>query len=196
MNILFLGYWGANEGLSQATILPHLKILSSFSNINKIIYCSIERNGDTKFNIQDPKVVHIPLYSKKSKIPFLENVTNFIDFPNQIVFICKEYGIERVICRGALAGSLGYLSWKKTKIKYIVESYEPHSEYMIESGVWAKYDPRYIFQKYFELKQSKTAYGLMPVAYNFKKKLISQGVPENKIDVVPCCVNTTIFKRE
>lgn len=195
MNILFLGYWGANEGLSQATILPHLSILSDFDNVSTIIYCSIERYGDKTFNIGINKVTHVPLFSTPSKIPLADKVNDFIQFPKQIIELCQTNAIDKIICRGAPAGAIGYLVWKKTNINYFVESYEPHAQYMLESKIWRKYDPRYLFQRYWEKKQNQTATALMPVANNYKNYLITKGIPENKIDVIPCCVDSSIFQR-
>ena len=61
MNILFIGYWGINEGLTQATIVPHLKILSTFPTIKKIIFSSVERNEIIgPQNLSIPKTTHFP----------------------------------------------------------------------------------------------------------------------------------------
>lgn len=195
MNILFLGYWGFNEGLTQATILPHLKILSGFKNVENIYFCSIERTEDTDFDIDIPKVQHIPLYSVKSKIPLLDKIQDFTLFPKQIIELCNTYAVDKIICRGAPAGALGYLIWKKTKLPYYVESYEPHAQYMLESNVWKKWDPRYLLQKRWESKQNKTASALMPVAENYKDELIKKGVNPIKIDTIPCCVDLDKFGR-
>lgn len=189
MNLLFLGYWAANEGLTRSTIIPHLKILSDFDHVKQVVFCSIERENDTEFYDFPEKVLHQPLYSKPSKIPFFEKVSDFIDFPKQLLSLCQKHKIERLICRGAPAGALGYLVWKKCKIPYYVESYEPHADYMLESGVWGRLDPRFIFQKRWEKKQEESAEALMPVSNNFKEELLRRGVEESKIDVIPCVID-------
>ena len=83
MRILFFGYWGANDGLSQSTINPHLLILCSFPNIEKVVYVSIEREMNTTFSIPDhSKIVHIPYYSKFRAVRFLNKIGEFLLFPN------------------------------------------------------------------------------------------------------------------
>ena len=193
MNILFLGYWGANEGLSKSTIDPHLELLNGFEKIEKIVYCSIERTNESKFGQYPTKVEHVPLYSEPSTIPFYDKVNDFINFPKQLVTLCEQYNIEKLICRGAPAGALGYLVWKKNKVPYHVESYEPHADYMLESGVWGRFDPRYLLQKRWEKKQDRTAYALMPVSQNYKDRLIEKGVNPQKIDVIPCVIDAQKF---
>ena len=189
MNLLFIGYWGVNEGLTTSTILPHLRILAKFPNINKIVFCSVERDNNsesTELGIE--KVVHIPLVSKNISIKFLNKFNDFYTFTQQLLSITQKYQIDKMICRASPAGALGYLVWIKTKIPYNVESFEPHAEYMLESGVWKKFDPRYILQSYWEKQQKRTATRLMPVAFNYQKKLVEEGVEPDKIDVIPCCV--------
>jgi glycosyltransferase involved in cell wall biosynthesis len=189
MNILYLGYWGYNEGLTQATILPHLKILAEMSSINQIMFCTIERAEEKDFDCTIPKVIHQPLYSKPSKIPLWDKIQDFIDFPNQLLQLCNQFSIDKIICRGAPAGALAYLVWKKNQISYTVESFEPHAAYMLESGVWKSFDPRYLAQRYWEKKQKQTASGLMPVSEKYKYYLVEKdGVDAHKIDTIPCCV--------
>ena len=194
MNILFIGYWAFHEGLTSSTILPHLKILSEFKEVNKVIFTSIERDlRITEFDLNIPKVTHIPLYSSDSTNVFLNKWHDFTVFPKKLIQYCKDYNIDKIICRGAPAGALGYMVWKQTKTPFLVESFEPHAHYMLESGVWKKWDPRYILELYWEKKQKKHAQHLIPVAHNYKKRLVQEGVKEVKIEVTPCTVDLNYF---
>ena len=59
MNILYIGYWGANEGLSQSTVIPHLKILLGF-DIERLVYISLERNEESSFGIpSNERLTHV-----------------------------------------------------------------------------------------------------------------------------------------
>jgi hypothetical protein len=44
MTILYLAYWGVNDGLTSSTVFPHLEELCTFDKIDKIIFTTIERN--------------------------------------------------------------------------------------------------------------------------------------------------------
>jgi len=192
MNILFLGYWGIRDGLTASTIVPHLKILAALESVSKIIFCTIERSG-TVCDFELNKVVHIPLVAEDHRNVFINKFTDFVRFPKLLASITFNEKVDFLICRSSLAGALGYLVWKKTGIPYIVESFEPHADYMADSGTWSVFDPRYIIQKYFELRQKKTARYLLPVSNNYQKKLIDEGVDEQKIFVMPCCVAVREF---
>lgn len=193
MKILFLSYWGIREGLTRATIIPHIKILSKFDNIKKIILITIERDALYQSEKVTEKTEHIPIHSKSYPIPLMDKFIDFIRFPQIISQITIKQGIDKIIARGSPAGALAYLVYKKTKIPFYVESFEPHAQYMLESGVWSKWDPRYIYQLKWEAKIKNKASGLITVSTNYRKKLITQGINNIPINVAPCAVNLDTF---
>lgn len=194
-SILFIGYWSFHDGLTKATVLPHLETLSAFPQIKKIVFVTIERKAQRlPCDLNIPKTIHEPIFSKNLPLNLVNKFYDFHIFPKRLIRLIKEHKIDTVICRGAPAGALGYLVWKKTNTPYYVESFEPHADYMVESGVWKSYDPRYMMQNRWERMQKKTASGLMPVAENFKRKLLQGGVDSRKIMVVPCSVDSLKFR--
>ncbi len=190
MNLLYLSYWGFNEGLTASTVFPNLRILSSFPNVNKIIFCSIERDGQKKEypNLDIEKMEHIPLYSKNIKINALNKFYDILIFRNALIKIAKQNDCNVIICRSSLAGAIGHLVHKKLGLPYYVESFEPHADYMIEGGEWTKYGIKSLIEKYWSKKQIESAAGLMPVSVNYKNYLIAHSISANKIKVAPCCV--------
>ena len=196
MNITFIGNWSINEGLTDATVIPHLKILSGMPIVKEVIFCTIERGNDyiIERKIKIPKITHVPINSTSKFYSMVGSTLNYISFRKQILDIVIKHQSELIICRGSPAGSIGYFIKKKTGIPFYVESFEPHAEYMYESGVWSKYNLKYIMEKYWEQKQKKYAKGLMPVANNYKQKLVMEGVDASKLNVIPCCVELEEFK--
>ncbi len=190
MNILFLSYWSINEGLTAATVFPHLKILAGFVHIEKIILVTIERDESYNKDVlpEHKKISHRPLFSRRPLPNMLNKIYDFIDFPKKLTKLCKQENIDKIIARGAPAGALAMKANRKTSIPFYVESFEPHADYMLESGTWKSYDPRYVFQKKWERKQFEKATALMPVAENYKNFLVEKGVSPDRVDVMPCCV--------
>ncbi|HYG18472.1 MAG TPA: glycosyltransferase [Ohtaekwangia sp.] len=193
MKILFLSYWGIHEGLSAATVLPHLKILSEFGTIEKIIFCSIERGGHpvTPADMGE-KIIHIPLYSRPGS-SLLTKWNDFFFFPKQLRRLCRQYSVDLILCRSSLAGALGYLVSRGNNLPYAVESFEPHADYMVDSGVWHKHDTRTLIQRYFERKIKTSAMALLPVSQHYEQKLFAEGVDIGKVIVLPCCVSLPMF---
>ena len=64
--------------------------------------------------------------------------------------LCKTHKIDKIIARGAPAGALVFKISKVLNIPLVVESFEPHADYMEESGIWSKDTLKYLFQKKWE----------------------------------------------
>jgi glycosyltransferase involved in cell wall biosynthesis len=195
MKILYLCYWGIEDGLTQSTVFPNLEILSDMPNVTSIVFCTIERESkEVKYSgPQNKKITFSPLYSKKYILNSISKISDFILLPLQIKKMCQKNKVDKVITRGAMISALTLRAVKDMKIPMVVESFEPHADYMLESGVWKKWDIRYFFQKKWEQKVKLYAEKIVTVSYNYKNKLISEGVNASKIDVVPCCVNNESF---
>lgn len=194
MNLLYLSYWGINDPLTVSTVYPHLKILRELDSIDQILFCTIERETSYEY----PNAL-TGLHGFEW-IPFISGhgiknkIVDFWSIPRKLKRLIGQYQIDKLLARGAPAGALGYLVWRKTKTPFYVESYEPHAQYMFESGVWKRWDPRYILERRWERKQDLNASGLMPVAHNYEAELIAQGVPANRIHTMPCAVLVEEFK--
>jgi len=199
MRILFLGYWGLHEGLTTSTVFPHLRLLQERPDVEAIRLVTIERGADAQamlkpeFGFDGSKISFEPLRSKPAGNVILNKMEDFTRFPKELVKQAAAFKPDFILARGSPAGALAYLVWQKTKLPFYVESFEPHADYMLESGVWRRYDPRYLFQQYWETKQKQLALGLMPVAENYRQQLMKEGVPAGRIVTVPCSVNAQSF---
>ena len=199
MRILFLGYWGLHDGLTVSTIFPHLRILQERPDVAAVRLVTIERGAEAQAELtfapgfETGKISFEPLRSRPGRNVILNKIEDFTRFPNELVKQVAEFRPDFILARGTPAGSLAYLVWQKTKLPFYVESYEPHADYMLDSGVWGRYDPRYLFQRHWEIKQKELALGLMPVAENYRQQLIREGVPAGRVVTVPCSVNADAF---
>ncbi|GAB2958308.1 hypothetical protein GCM10027048_26550 [Hymenobacter coalescens] len=199
MRILFLSYWGLNDGLTTSTVFPHLRLLLARPDVAAIRLVTIERGAEAQADLRlpaefnDPRLTFEPLRSRPAGNVILNKIEDFTRFPKELVAQALAFKPDFLLARGAPAGALAYLVWQRTKLPFYVESFEPHADYMLESGVWKRYDPRYLFQRYWEKRQKQLASGLMPVAENYRQQLIREGVPAAKIVTVPCSVDAPAF---
>jgi glycosyltransferase involved in cell wall biosynthesis len=194
MNILYIGYWPATDPLTKSVILPRLEFLADIPAVENVIFCSIERHGK---QIQRPvlpgKVVHLPFISEDRKNVY---VTKFFDFVRLPVFLretVKKYKVELIIANSPLAGIIGYAFWRLIRIPFVVECFEPHADSMNESGVWTKWDVRYIILKFFEKKQAAHARQLLTVSEHFSNLLLFNKVEPHRIFTVPNGVDLEKF---
>ncbi|GAA4370425.1 hypothetical protein GCM10023185_44860 [Hymenobacter saemangeumensis] len=199
MRILFLSYWGLNDGLTTSTVFPHLRLLQERADVTAIRLVTIERGPDAQAELTfqpgfaADKITFEPLRSRPGRNVILNKIEDFTRFPQELIRQAEAFKPDFILARGAPAGALAYLVWQKTRLPFYVESFEPHADYMLESGVWRRYDPRYLFQRYWEKRQKQLALGLMPVAENYRRQLITEGVPAGRIVTVPCSVDAQAF---
>ena len=190
MKALFINYWGIQEGLTQGTSLPHLRILMAMPEVDHLWFASLERDQWPGIVDLGPNTTHLPIRTAHG---LRAKWNDFTAIPKQLAKLAQTEGIDWIICRGAPTGAIGHLIWKRTGIPYSVESFEPHAEYMLESGVWSKLDPRYGVARYFEARQKQSAFALMPVAEGYRQQLIKEGVPAQKVITQPCAVPNAHF---
>ena len=191
MKILYLSYWAAEDGLTRATVLPHLRILAEIPGVDAIVFLSIER-AKRRGELIDlgERVVHVPLYSGTS---YLHKIFDFVFLPKRLREVARQHAIDTCICRGAPAGSLGYLMNRGLATPYVVESFEPHAQYMVEARVWSRYGLKYFFQRKWERKQLSTAQRVITVSQNYRDYLIATGISSGRIATVPCAVDADQF---
>jgi hypothetical protein len=197
MKIFYISYWGVNEGLTVSTVFPNLRILSEYFQVKQIDFYTMER--DRSQTVKDyfspiAKVTHRPVYSKNLGFFLLTKIADWLRIRSTIISNAKTLKPDLVICRGAMAGAFGTLLYKKFGIPFIVESFEPHADYMLESGVWNKKSIRYKFQKKSESEIKKHADFLITVSQNYFRHLQEvEGILPERLKMVPCMVNAADF---
>jgi len=192
INVLYLGYWPARDPLTQAVIVPRLKILGQQEQIDKIIFCSIEREGKSE-SIELPKVKCVAFISEQKQNVFQTKFSDFVKIPSLLKSLILSENINLIIANSPLAGGICYLALKRLSIPLLVECFEPHADSMRESGVWNSWDPRYWILKYLEFKQKKIAWKLQVVSNHYASKLAYEGVPTQKISMLSNCLAVEDF---
>lgn len=190
--LLYICYWPLHDGLTQSTVLPNLQLLAGSTVWDKVIFTTVE-NAPIKPAVLHSKINHHPFSSPAGSFVLLNRFLRWKRYKQFLKNLINDNKVTCILGRGAPAGILACELSQDFKIPYYVESFEPHSAYMQESGVWKKWDPRYIKQKLGERKVKKTAKGLITVSNNYRRQLEHENVDPGKIQVVPCVVNTQLF---
>jgi glycosyltransferase involved in cell wall biosynthesis len=193
MTILFINNWELDNALTVATTLPALRILAESPGTEKIVFVTPE-HGESRTAVEIDKVIHVPVRLDECTWPsLLKYVCWERQYRKVLSNLAKRYAFDCILARGAPAGGRAWWLHQKTGIPFYVESFEPHADYMHESGVWGKNDPRYLVEKYWEKGATRHAAGLMPVTENYKEALLRRGVSERKVQTVPCTVDVDAF---
>lgn len=158
--------------------------------VERVSVITIERDRNV-FRVKKDKIHHFPLMTSNSWMDKLFDRSRVYRVLEQIQ---EQRPVELVMARSSLAAWLSMCFCERYSIPLTVESFEPHADYMLESGVWTRLDPRYQLMQKAERKQRSQARYLLPVTNKFGKHLVEEfGVNPERIRVMPCCVDTRAF---
>ncbi|MBI1737088.1 MAG: glycosyltransferase family 4 protein [Candidatus Rokubacteria bacterium] len=196
MRLLYLSYWSLDEGLTQATVLPHLDVLRSSPRISHIEFVTVERDDVAPFapSFGAARLRHVALRANRVRPAVVGRGLDFLTLPRALVRLCDGQAIDYILARGVHAGALAHLVHRRRPIPYAVESFEPHSIYMRESRVWSVRDPRYLLQRHWEAAQKREATALLPVSGAYHDALLAEGIAPTRIVTVPCTVDAEQFR--
>ena len=189
MNILFFSNWGYHDPLTTTTVLPHLELLKKLSVVHKVVLCTTERYPSISKSID-----YAPHYEVASGHKITDKISDIIQAPKRLIKLCKSENIDLLICRGAPAGSFGLAVNKRLGIPFIVESMEPHAQYMKYGRQWSRFGLRYQLQSYWERQQIKKATGLITVSHKYAQYLKNRLPVAQKVQVAPCAVDYHKFQ--
>lgn len=171
MNILALTYWSYREPLIQAATLPHLRAIRQSLPANSVIYLlTLEKpgmalKGEEKKNIsaslreEGIELITRPYYSFGLKAAFAWAANIFF-----LKNLCRR---EKVRCLHAFAtpiGAVAYVLHRITGIPFVIDSYEPHAEAMVENKSWRKGSIAFRLLLRMEKLQSKHALAVLSAA--------------------------------
>lgn len=194
MNILYLGYWSINDGLTQAAIVPHLKVLSTFEQITNIYYLSIERGlWPESHSINISKCKHIPLSSRNIPNTIINKSVDYYTFPKLLKKFIDQNKVDFCIGAGTHAGALLYLACRRNDVPFIVSYFDPHADYMRALKIWKKYDPRHIMLHYWEKQLKKYARAIFAVSKGYGNTLVNEGIDTKRVFVTPCTTDLATF---
>jgi glycosyltransferase involved in cell wall biosynthesis len=199
-NILVVTHWCYEEGLIQSYTLPYLRIIHKMLPASRIFLITHEKNGLEKNKeklariADDLRQDNITLAPEKyHRAGIMKYLSVGISLLRHIWLIAsKRIGYVHSFCTPA--GSYAWFLSKFTNSTLIIDSYEPHSEYMRDSGTWSEKSFAYRFLRLMEKKQAQSAKhiiattpGMLPFTESRFDITLKNGF------VKPACVNLEKF---
>lgn len=191
MKVLYISYWGISDVLTKATVIPNLHLLRIYAS--RIYLATIERVEKQDVDLP-PGVTHIWFRSFKWLPRYFEKAFDFLFFFCRLFWLVKARQIEIVVCRGSMAAAFGVFLYKTARIRFIVESFEPHSDYMVEANTWSDNGIEFRIQKWVEAQTILHAEHMAPVTHSYARMLGLKGVSPERVTVMPCCVEIEKFQ--
>jgi glycosyltransferase involved in cell wall biosynthesis len=198
-NILVITDWGYEEGLIQSYTLPYLRIIHKITPGSKIFLVTREKRGLEKEKLRsireslqaDNIFLLAGKYHPAGFIKYLDFAATLIR--DSWFILTNNIGYIHSFCTSA--GSYAWLLSKITGRKLIIDSYEPHSEYMKDSGTWGENSFSYKLLRTLEKKQALGATHIIattPGMLDFTKQRFNINLQNGFVK--PACVDLDKFK--
>jgi glycosyltransferase involved in cell wall biosynthesis len=188
-HVLFVGFWGAADPLTTASFLPTIQRFKFWRPGLRSTLATVERDRAKLEGVGIPDgVVHVAL--RASRIPWaaLARAVDMLFMPLKLAFLARRQGVDLIVARTTLAGGIAYFVNRLTGIPYMVESVEPHTEYMVECGAWTKGGVFALAGHWMETRVLRSASGIITVSQRYADRLVREGHPARRVRTVPCPV--------
>lgn len=157
----------------------------------------MERPGEKETRPQlldgfSAKVIHHPMRVGSVTNTFYRLLSS-LRVLRHLLHHIKRSNTDLIICRTSAAGVFGSILSFVRGIPLVIESYEPHADYMADSGTWSRFGLKYLAQKLFEKIQRHQALALLTVSHNYERFLEARG-KKDEVYVAPCPVDVNKFR--
>jgi glycosyltransferase involved in cell wall biosynthesis len=193
--ILFISYWSFREPLNAAAVFPYLRLLSEREDVESIHFVTMETSRDKlpSVRLEIAKVEHYAILPKWTWSYALSKMNMHFRTVMHLRKIVASKKIDLIFAKSSMAGALAHAVHVLTGLPYIVESFEPHSEYMHECGMWDKKDIRYRYSLFMEQRQLRHAMNIITVTHNHRDDLLAAGEDPDRIKVIPSTTDVDHF---
>ena len=201
MNILIVTSWSFKDGLIESATLPYLRMISpNLSEQSRIFLITFEQphlsiSANCKKNIDDvlakDKIIWTPLLYKRFGVLTLPRY--FFQLLYVLYFsITHKIRVVHAFCPPA--GVLGYCISLFLRARFVLDSYEPHAEAMVENGTWKKEGWKYRSLFFMEKKMSERADFLISATEGMRQYAWEKyQVVKKEFYIRPTCVDLGLF---
>lgn len=193
--IFVFAYYSFKDPVFQSAVLPYLKAVKA-DNLQYILLTweqkqySLPKN-DIKQLEADLAEYHI-LWKRTNwhsgSFKLIKKLFDFIFGLTYSLSLIIKYNANKIFSEGFPGAVIGHYLSKLSGRPHIIHTFEPHADYMLESGIWQKSNWEYKILKKLEIPIAKHAQHIITATLTYKKILIQKGVPTN-IHIIPSCIN-------
>ena len=203
MRLLFIIPWPLEDPLTRSTVLPHLAALAADPRVERIalfapgnvaVPAAAGATEPQQPILLSERVQHHSLPVRSFGVSVLSRVRHHHHCNQQLLREAERFRPQLTICRGA-AAIHGALLQRRLAIPFVAESFEPHADYMRQTGTWSRWDPKYLVQRRWEEQVKRRAAALITVSHGYARHLRERdGVPADRLHTVPCWVDGERFR--
>ncbi len=200
-NTLFIfAYYSFKDPVFQSAVLPYLKAVQA-DNLRYVLLTWEQK----QFPLSNKEIEQIEIELAQYNIiwkrtnwhsgsfKMFKKLYDFVFGLLYSLILIIKHKATKIFSEGFPGAIIGHYLSKTSGKSHIIHTFEPHADYMLESGVWKESSWEYRFLKRMELPIANHAQHIITATAAFQKVLFQQGVKSN-IHVIPSCINLADYK--
>lgn len=193
-HVVFVGFWGVADPLTTASFLPTMELFHRMGYAGRLTLATVERSTTVDRSSLPERFEHIPLMASRLPLRAASRALDLIALPRQLERALQGQHVSLFVARSTLAGSIPLAIKGYSTVPTIVESVEPHTEYMVHCGNWAPNSLAARVGGAVERAVLKRARGIITVSERYAVRLREEGSSSARIHVIPCTVDLQQFQ--
>jgi glycosyltransferase involved in cell wall biosynthesis len=190
MKILFISIWPADSGIFESTIPPTIKYWLENNLVEQVDVITFDPKPTT-LNLSSAKLNHFSIQANNFSNHFFKLIAQV----KSSIGIAKAKSYDLIWARGVTSGNIAFLTSVFSNIPFAVESFEPHTDYMIEGRVWTSNSVKAIIQRILENRMGKKAKILITVSELYATTIASKYQRSiNSIFSMACAIDYKQFR--
>ena len=200
-NILVFTQWSFKDALVQTYTLPYIDIIRKIISPEKKIFLLTAEQNPIALSKEETDLINAE-WSQKNMHLLAQPYRRF-GFRKMVGLIGNLFKLYRIIKKEKIktihavctpAGGLAYILSRLTGAEFVIDSYEPHAEAMVENGTWRKNTIAFKALFYFEKKQTGKASALIATTAGMKQYAADKfDMQVQNFFVKPACVDLVKF---
>lgn len=199
---LIFAYYSYYDPVFQSAVLPYFRGLSQSDNL-QFVLLTFEKN---QYKVDDATYVklkkeleeqdNIIWYRSTWRSGSFKIFKKVYDFFSSMSFarkLIRKHKVDAVYSEAFPGAIMGHHLAKHFKIPHMVHSFEPHTQYMVEAGVWKPSSWEARLLSHYEVKIARHCSHIFTATEEMMKRIRSWG-SEAELVRVPSCVDTDIFQ--
>jgi len=200
--ILIFAYYSFYDPVFQSAVLPYFRGLSQDESLEFILLTfeknqyKIEDSEFKKLKIELKEQDNITWYRSTWRSGSFKIIKKVYDFGASLLLarkLIKKHKVDAIYSEAFPGAIMGHHLAKHFKIPHMVHSFEPHTQYMVEAGVWTNKSWEARLLSKYEVSIAKNCSHIFTATEEMMKRIRSWG-SEAKLVRVPSCVETGIFQ--
>jgi len=198
--ILFI-YNSFKDPLFQNLVLSYVKTLSKheYGNFHLITFeqktfkTTKSEKNELKRQLQQYHIHWHPLNYHTGQFLLLKKVWDFIQAIFLTCYIRLRWRTQVIFAFANVSGAICIVLKKILRMKMIIYSYEPHSEFMVELGIWSEHSLKYKLLRYLDGLIGREAEYILTGTKHMVDYL-GHTKSKGKIFRAPTAVDSTIYR--